>query len=119
MVGIIAIGRYIMLINGKEMDIHEGLEATISYGSDSHPAKVSAIKETPAYLYLELTEYQAHADQAKKLGMGHQDWIIDWDKPLNGVVKAKISKKTGKYVGDKSFSNISLGYARYYYCWEF
>jgi hypothetical protein len=110
----------IIVIGGKEMDIYEGLEATISYGSDSHAAKVSAIRETPAYLYLELTEYAVHADQTKPLGMGHQEWIIDWDKPRSGVIKAKISKKTGKYVGEyKSFSSISLGHARYYYCWEF
>jgi hypothetical protein len=109
----------IQLIGGKEMDLEVGKEATISYGSDSHPAKISAIRETGSFITLELTEYQYHADQTKSLGMGHQEWIIDWDLPLNGVVVAKVNKKTGKFVGSRGFSRISVGCARAYYCWEF
>jgi hypothetical protein len=108
-----------LLIGGKEMDLEVGKEATISYGCDSHPAKISAMSETKAFITMELTEYQYRAtEKGKATGMGHQDWIIDWDQPLNGVVRAKVNKKTGKFVGPKSFAGISVGHARVYYCWE-
>lgn len=109
-----------MLINGKDIPVSIGMEATISYGSDSHPAKVKAFKETGAFLYLELEEFQYTAtEKGRAQGQGHQDWEILWDKPLPGVVRAKVRKLNGKYVGDKSFSSINLGHASVYYCWEF
>lgn len=109
-----------IVINGKTIPMEVGMEATINYGSDSHPAKVTAFKETGTYLYITLEEFQYRATaKGKAEGTGHQDWEILWDKPLQGRIEAKVRKSNGKFVGDKGFSSISLGSARCNYCWEF
>lgn len=96
-----------------------GMEATVNYGSDSHPAKVESIERIRGGYMITLREYNYHADEkAKSIGMGHQEWIIDWDKPSRQVqLKIRLNGKAQK--GYTSFTSISLGYARAYYCWEF
>lgn len=109
-----------IVVYGKTIPMQLGMEATIGYGCDYHPAKVVSFRETGAYLYIELVEYHYTATaEGRAEGPGHQDWEIQWDKPLQGVIHAKVRKSNGKYVGERSFVTLTLGNARVNFCWEF
>lgn len=98
--------------------VQVGMEATVSYGSDSHPGKVSRIVRVRGGYEYHIMEYRYHADPTQPKGPGHQNWVIDWDQPNGEVVlKVRLNGKAMKL--DTGFTHISLGHARAYYCWEF
>lgn len=93
-----------------------GMEATIS-SLDSHPAKVAEIRRVRGGYEVDFQEYAYHGDQTKDLRMGHQDWIIDWDKPTYiTTIRLRLS---GKLMGKGHGTCYTVGSARAYRCWEF
>ena len=109
-------------IGFRNIEMKVGMKATVNYGSDSHPAKVVSFRETPAYLFFDLQEFHYHMDPSTSEAEtpGHQNWIIDWDKPYRDIVHAKVNKKNGKFCGrTRSFCVISLGHAHVFYDWSF
>ena len=103
---------------GDNPEIHLGMEATLSYGSDSYPGKVKEIRRVRGGYELDIQEYRVIAtEKGKAIGIGLQEWEIQWDKPTATVtVNLRLN---GKLKKDQSFSHVSLGHARYYHCWEF
>ncbi len=95
-----------------------GMEATVSYGSDSYPGRVKEIRRVRGGYELDIQEYHTVAtEKGKAIGIGHQEWEIQWDKPTS-IVTVNL-RLNGKLKKDQSFSHVSLGHARYYHCWEF
>lgn len=94
----------------------EGQEATYCpYGIDSYPCKIMLVNKWPWGFDVMLQEYDTIADQSKDLRMGHQEWIIQWDKPTT-VHKFKLNRDLKPCKGQ---GHLTIGHARRYYCWEF
>ena len=94
-------------------------EATISCGSDSYPAKVVEIRPVRGGYEVDLRQFNFVWDKTKPGGQGHQNWIIEWDRPVGGVTTIKLHKDGSIVKAGRSGYRFTLGVARPYYCWEF
>jgi len=101
-----------------------GQPVTMQHVADAYPGYIVSI--SPSGHEIGVQGVQHRADPKTLNLMGHQNWIVEMDKPQGGV--RKFTRRVRTINGEKkayyaspgsTHPHLSFGRARYYYCWEF
>jgi len=108
----------------RVLAMQPGQPVSMQHVADCYPGVIQSISPTGHEIVVQGVQHRANPDTVNE--MGHQNWIVELDKPQGGLRKftrrqrVRNGERQTYYASPGSTHPfLSFGGARYYYCWEF